>query len=134
MCSSSLAHALAAEQGQCVGRRRWPRRGAMVTDRYQHLRHHEDVAALLDWARGCGLPVIGVDNVPGSVPIEGQSLPEACILLFGTESEGLTAPARAGAERLVHISQYGSTRSISGGAVVAIAWHACVRQLAQPQY
>ena len=128
------ANAFAAEEVHIVGRRRWNRRGAMVTDRYQHLRHHEDVAALLDWARGRGLPVIGVDNVPGSVPIEAQLLPESCVLLFGTESEGLTAEARAGAEQLVHISQYGSTRSINAGAAAAIAMHVWIRQHARPQH
>jgi len=128
------ANAFAAEEVHIVGRRRWNRRGAMVTDRYQHLQHHEDVAALLDWARGRGLPVIGVDNVPGSVPIEAQSLPQACVLLFGTESEGLTAEARTGVELIVHISQYGSTRSINAGAAAAIAMHAWIRQHARPQH
>ena len=127
------ANAFAAERVHIVGRRRWNRRGAMVTDRYQHLQHHEDVAALLAWAAARDLPVIGVDNVPGSVPIEQESLPAACVLLFGTESEGLTSQARAGAERIVHISQYGSTRSINAGAAAAVAMHAWIRQHARPQ-
>ena len=32
-----------------VGRRRWNRRGAMVTDRYLHVHHHDDEAALFAW-------------------------------------------------------------------------------------
>src|SRR3954466_1302349 len=40
---------LAAEV-HIVGRRRWNRRGAMVTDRYQHVRHHDSVADLSVWA------------------------------------------------------------------------------------
>lgn len=35
-----------------VGRRRWNRRGAMVTDRYQHEHHHSSVADLVEWAAG----------------------------------------------------------------------------------
>ena len=90
------ANAFAAETVHIVGRRRWNRRGAMVTDRYQHVLHHEDVAGLLAWAAERGLPVIAVDNVPGSVPIEAFDLPERCVLLFGQEGPG---PDRGGARR-----------------------------------
>ncbi len=107
-----------------VGRRRWNRRGAMVTDRYLHVHHHADVAGLLAWAAGEGLPVVAVDNVPGSVPIETHPLPRECVLLFGTESAGLSAAALAGAEAVVHITQHGSTRSLNLGAAAAIAMYA----------
>src|ERR671916_2961632 len=63
------ANAFLAAEVHIVGRRRWNRRGAMVTDRYQHLRHHATVEALAAFAAGAGLPVLGVDNVEGSVPI-----------------------------------------------------------------
>ncbi|MDQ3628350.1 MAG: rRNA methyltransferase [Actinomycetota bacterium] len=115
-----------------VGRRRWNRRGAMVTDRYLHVHHHEDVEAFLGWARRAGLPVLGVDNLPGAVPLETAVLPEACVLLFGQEGPGLSRPARAGASATVSIAQFGSTRSINAGAAAAIAMHAWVRQHASP--
>ena len=35
------ANAFAVHTVHIVGRRRWNRRGAMVTDRYQHLAHHD---------------------------------------------------------------------------------------------
>lgn len=106
-----------------VGRRRWNRRGAMVTDRYLHEHHHPDIAALLSYARETGLVVVGVDNVPGSVPIESRDLPRKSLLLFGGEGPGLSAEARAGSEFLVHITQFGSTRSVNAGAAAAIAMH-----------
>jgi len=116
-----------------VGRRRWNRRGAMVTDRYLHVHHHPDVDALLEWAAtggdgGLALPVIGVDNVPGSVAIEQAVLPEACVLLFGQESVGLTPEAIAAADPVLHIAQFGSTRSMNAAAAAAIAMHTWVRQ------
>src|SRR5215217_3915270 len=37
------SNAFLAREVHIVGRRRWNRRGAMVTDRYQHIRHHETV-------------------------------------------------------------------------------------------
>jgi tRNA G18 (ribose-2'-O)-methylase SpoU len=107
-----------------VGRRRWNRRGAMVTDRYLHVHHHPDAVALAAWAAGAGLPVIGIDNVPGSVPLETYALPERCVLLFGQESLGLTPEAQAACTAVVHITQHGSTRSLNAGAAAAIAMHA----------
>lgn len=122
------ANAFLAAEVHVVGRRRWNRRGAMVTDRYQHIRHHADAAALADWATARGLPLIGVDNLPGSVPLETTALPAACVLLFGQEGEGLTPPARESCSSVLSIAQYGSTRSINAGAAAAIAMHAWIRQ------
>ncbi|WP_408636775.1 TrmH family RNA methyltransferase [Occultella aeris] len=122
------ANAFAAAQVHIIGRRRWNRRGAMVTDRYQHLRHHEDIETFAAWAAAEGLPIVGVDNIEGSVPIEGRALPSACVLLFGEESQGLTAAAQDASEVVVHITQYGSTRSINAGAAAAIAMHQWIVQ------
>jgi tRNA G18 (ribose-2'-O)-methylase SpoU len=126
------ANAFLAAEVHIVGRRRWNRRGAMVTDRYQHVRHHADVAGLLEFAAGEGLPVIGVDNHPGAVPLETAVLPERCVLLFGQEGPGLTAEARAAAALTVSIAQFGSTRSINAGVAAGIAMHAWIRQHAAP--
>ena len=83
------ANAFLAAEVHVVGRRRWNRRGAMVTDRYQHVRHHDDVDTLLAWADAAGLPVLGVDNLPGALPLETARFPRACVLLFGQEGAGL---------------------------------------------
>jgi tRNA G18 (ribose-2'-O)-methylase SpoU len=152
------ANAFNAAAVHVVGRRRWNRRGAVVTDRYQHVMHHPDVAGLLAWASAQtvhigyevraegvsgvhvgyevrdertsvgGLPVIGIDNLPGSVPIEGYAIPRECVLLFGQEGPGLSAEAHEGCDVVLSISQFGSTRSINAGAAAAIAMHTWVRQ------
>jgi tRNA G18 (ribose-2'-O)-methylase SpoU len=125
------ANAFNAAGVHIVGRRRWNRRGAMVTDRYLHVTHHPDAEALAEWARTAtpgGLPIVGIDNVPGSVPIEGYALPRECVLLFGQESTGLTAEAQAACDVVLHITQFGSTRSINAGAAAAIAMHAWATQ------
>lgn len=126
------ANAFLAAEVHVVGRRRWNRRGAMVTDRYGHVRHHPDVAALAGWAEGAGLPLLGVDNQPGSEPLETVELPRACVLVFGQEGPGLSAAARDACGRTLSIAQYGSTRSINAGAAAAIAMHAWVRRHADP--
>ncbi|MEO6791100.1 MAG: TrmH family RNA methyltransferase [Ornithinibacter sp.] len=127
------ANAFNAAAFHIVGRRRWNRRGAMVTDRYQHEHHHDTVDDLVAWAAtasadGNGIPVIGVDNLPGSVPLETFDLPRECVLLFGQEGPGLSDGARAACSAVVHIEQFGSTRSINAGAAGAVAMHAWVRR------
>ncbi len=122
------ANAFNAASVRVVGRRRWNRRGAMVTDKYLHVEHHDDAASLAEWAASEGLPVVGVDNLPGSVPLETFDLPRACVLLFGQEGAGLSDAARAACGATVSIAQFGSTRSINVGAAAAIAMHAWVRR------
>jgi tRNA G18 (ribose-2'-O)-methylase SpoU len=122
------ANAFLAAEVHIVGRRRWNRRGAMVTDRYQHLRHHADVAGLAAWAAAERLVLVAVDNAPGAAALETAELPERCVLLFGQEGPGLTAEARAAADRTVSIAQFGSTRSINAGVAAGIAMHAWIRQ------
>jgi tRNA G18 (ribose-2'-O)-methylase SpoU len=122
------ANAFAAAAVHIVGRRRWNRRGAMVTDRYQHVSHHPDVATLAAFARAEGLTVVAVDNTPGSTRLEDTELPRRCVLLFGQEGPGLTDEAHAMADSVVSIAQFGSTRSINAGVAAGIVMHAWVRR------
>ncbi|SQG63344.1 rRNA methylase [Corynebacterium renale] len=122
------ANAFAVDTVHIVGRRRWNRRGAMVTDRYQHLMHHDTVSEVLAWAAEHGLQVVAIDNTPGSVPLETASLPENCLLLFGQEGPGVTPEAQQGAVMTCSIAQFGSTRSINAGVAAGIAMHAWIRQ------
>ncbi|WP_285610875.1 TrmH family RNA methyltransferase [Actinokineospora globicatena] len=122
------ANAFTARAVHIVGRKRWNRRGAMVTDRYQHIHHHPTVESFVEAVRGLGLTVVGVDNTPGSVPVETASLPRDCVLLFGQEGPGLTAAAKEGADMLVSIAQFGSTRSINAGVAAGIVMHAWIRE------
>ncbi|WP_155369508.1 TrmH family RNA methyltransferase [Catellatospora vulcania] len=126
------ANAFLAAEVHIVGRRRWNRRGAMVTDRYQHVRHHDSIASFAAWARGAGVAVIGIDNLPGSVPLETTTLPRHCALLFGQEGPGLSEAARAACDQMYSIAQYGSTRSVNAGVASAVAMHAWIRAYAGP--
>jgi tRNA G18 (ribose-2'-O)-methylase SpoU len=115
-----------------LGRRRWNRRGAMVTDRYLHVHHHPDVAAFTGAMAADGYAIVGVDNLPGSVPLESTRLPEKVCLVFGSEGPGLTDELAAACRQLVAISQYGSTRSLNAGAAAAIAMYHWTLQWASP--
>jgi tRNA G18 (ribose-2'-O)-methylase SpoU len=122
------ANAFLASEVHIVGRRRWNKRGAMVTDRYQHVRHHGAIEEFVEWCAQRNLPVIGIDNLPGAQPLERFALPYDCVLLFGQEGPGLSEPARAGCAAVCSIAQFGSTRSINAGVASGIAMHAWIRE------
>jgi tRNA G18 (ribose-2'-O)-methylase SpoU len=127
------ANAFLAATVHIVGRRRWNRRGAMVTDRYQHVLHHPDLDDLVAWADDRGLPLLGIDNLPGAEPLETFPMPRECVLVFGQEGPGLSDAARSACARTLSIAQFGSTRSINASAAAAIAMHSWVRQHSSPR-
>ena len=104
------ANAFLAEEVHIIGRRRWNRRGAMVTDRYQHIRHHATIEDFAQWAKEHDLPIVAIDNTPGCVPLETAELPQR------------------EASMTCSIAQFGSTRSINAGVAAGIAMHAWIRQ------
>jgi len=122
------ANAFLAAGVHIVGKRRWNRRGAMVTDRYLHVEHHATIEQFIEWAAHEGLPIIGIDILPGAVPIETTDLPERCVLLFGQEGPGLSMDAREACDMVCSIAQFGSTRSINAGVASGIAMHKWIEQ------
>lgn len=122
------ANAFGADTVHIIGRKRWNKRGAMVTDRYQHVVHHETVADFVTWAHAEQLPILAIDNVPGCVRIETFAIPERCVMLFGQEGPGLSPEAIEAADAVLEISQFGSTRSINASAAAAVAMHSWVVQ------
>ena len=127
------ANAFLASSVHIVGNKRWNKRGAMVTDRYQHVLHHPTIEDFVEWSKTAGeggkpIPIIAIDNVPGCKQLETSKLPKECILLFGQEGPGLSQPALDAADQVLEISQFGSTRSINASAAAAIAMHTWVMQ------
>jgi len=120
------ANAFLAREVIIVGRHRWNRRGAMVTDRYQHIRHVPSIVELA--TTSSDYAIVAIDNLPGARPLERAELPANALLLFGQESTGLTAEARAVATAVYSIAQFGSTRSINAGVAAGIAMHTWIRQ------
>ncbi|WP_406715899.1 TrmH family RNA methyltransferase [Trueperella pyogenes] len=116
-----------------VGRRKWNRRGALVTDRYLDIYHQPDANALASWAAETGYTLVAVDNTGDTQPIENAVLPERAVLVFGQESVGISDELRAVCPLAVYIPQYGSTRSLNVAAAAAIAQHEWVRQHRTPR-
>lgn len=111
-----------------VGKRGWNRRGAMVTDRYLHLHHHETVSDFVGWSQRSDIPIIGIDNVPGSLPLEAAVLPQSCVLYLGQEGPGLSPEGISACTVIYDIAQRGSTRSMNASAAGSIAMYAWALQ------
>lgn len=122
------ANAFLAKEVHIVGNRRWNRRGAMVTDRYQHLRYHADATELAGYLHEQDVRLWGVDNLPGSLHLEDTPLPRRVCFLFGQEGPGLSEQARNACAATFSIAQFGSTRSINASVAAAVAMHAWVRE------
>lgn len=125
------ANGLGVRHVHIVGRRRFNRRGAMVTDRYLHLHFHENAVALADYAHEKRLTIVGMDNLPRAQALETCKLPARCLMIFGEESQGITSDIQEILDLLVQITQYGSTRSLNVGHAAAISMWAWV--LAHPR-
>lgn len=111
-----------------IGKRRWNRRGAMVTDKYLQLYHHETVMIFADWVADSGLTPLGIDNIAGSQPLASSTLPPSAMLIFGQEGPGLSAEMQAICQGIIAIEQFGSTRSVNVGVASGIIMYEWVRR------
>ena len=124
------ANAFLAAEVHIVGERRWNRRGAMVTDRYQHVRHHPTVADLRGYLDALAepVPLRGIDNLPGSQHLETMTVPRRGLLPLRPGGPGPVRGRPAACAGTFSIAQFGSTRSINASAAAAIAMHTWVRE------
>ena len=120
------ANAFNAAGVHIIGRRQWNKRGAMVTDRYMDVFYHAGVADFVAVVKD--MHIVGVDNVEGSKPLTGLSLPENVVFVFGSEGPGLSKEMIAASEQLVRIEQFGSTRSINVGVASGIVMYCWLQQ------
>lgn len=111
-----------------IGRKQWNKRGAMKTDAYLHLTYHQTTEDFFEAMQKAGREVIAVDIVEGAVPLGETVLPENAVLVFGAEGPGLSKELLARARKVVHIEQFGSTRSVNVGVASGIAMYAWVQQ------
>ncbi len=122
------ANAFNVKKVHVIGRRQWNKRGAMKTDTYLHLEYHADAAQFLEAMNLRDRQVYAIDIVPRSVPLGSVKFAQNAVLVFGSEGDGLSDNLLNGAERVVHIEQFGSTRSINVGVAAGIAMYAWVQQ------
>lgn len=122
------ANAFNAAGIHIIGRRHWNRRGAMKTEAYMNIFHHETVMEFIDWAKQNNLKLIAVDNQKGSKKLNEIELEKGSILVFGNESDGLSKEMVEACKEMVAIEQFGSTRSVNVGVASGILMYEFVRR------
>lgn len=122
------ANAFNVRSVHIVGKRHWNRRGAMATEKYLEVHHQPDVKSLYEWAKDNKLTIVGIDNIDGSKNITEHKLLPNTLMIFGQEGPGLSDEMQSICSVVLHIKQYGSTRSINVGSAGAIAMYEWVRQ------
>ncbi len=122
------ANAFGVRRVHVVGRRQWNKRGAMATDKYLHVEYHESVENFKAAMTDRNIQIFAIENNCDSDSLFETKLPEKACLLFGQEGPGLSEEAIKIADRVVHIDQFGSTRSMNVGHAAAIAMYEWARQ------
>ena len=122
------ANAFNAAGIHIIGRRHWNRRGAMKTEAYMNIFHHETVVEFIGWAKRNNLKLIAIDNQKGSKKLNEIELEKGSILVFGNESDGLSKEMVEACKEMVAIEQFGSTRSVNVGVASGILMYEFVRQ------
>jgi tRNA G18 (ribose-2'-O)-methylase SpoU len=115
------ANAFNAKEVFYVGTKKWDRRSAVGVHNYtevQWISDIEDFKKLKD-----RYVIVGIDNVPGSVPISTYSFPENTLMVFGEEGTGLTPGMQALCKDIVYIEMFGSVRSLNCGTASGIAMY-----------
>lgn len=122
------ANAFNVAKVHIIGRKQWNKRGAMKTDAYLHLYYHQTPADFFDAMKENNKEVIAVDIVKGAMPLGEVELPRNAVLVFGAEGPGLSEDLLQRASKIVHIEQFGSTRSVNVGVASGIAMYAWIQQ------
>lgn len=122
------ANALNVNKIHIIGRRQWNKRGAMVTDVYMNIEYHKSIEEFIDAMKRADLQVTAVDIVPGAKPLTEVALPLRSVLVFGSESDGISSELQQAAHQVVHIEQFGSTRSLNVGVAAGIVMYEWARR------
>lgn len=121
------ANAFGAKEVFYIGKKRWDRRGAVGTQNYTSVNYIESLDDLKSLKEK--YVFVGVDNLEGSISIEKFDWPKNTLMIFGEEGFGLTKEILELCNHLVHITQYGSVRSLNAGVASGIAMYDLTNKL-----
>ena len=124
------ANAFNVARVHIIGKRKYNRRGAMVTDKYLHIDHFATVEEFIADARARGMKLVAIENNrPESKPLQKAKIEPNSILIFGSESDGISQELLEKVDQCFYIEQLGSTRSINVGCASAVAMYEATRRL-----
>lgn len=115
------ANAFNAKEVFYVGEKKWDKRAAVGVHNYtevQWIPTIEEFKKLQD-----RYVIVGLDNVPGSVPLSSYHWDRNTLMVFGEEGTGLTPGMQSLCRDIVHIEMYGTVRSLNCGTASGIAMY-----------
>jgi tRNA G18 (ribose-2'-O)-methylase SpoU len=121
------ANAFNAREVFYIGDKKWDRRGAVGVYNYTEVQWLSTVDDLLKLQEK--YVIVGIDNVPGSVPLSTYHWEPNTLMVFGEEGTGLTPAMQSLCRDIVEIEMFGSVRSLNCGVASGIVMHDFTRQM-----
>lgn len=115
------ANGFNAEAVYYVGDKKWDRRAAVGVHNYTEVQWIPTIEELVSLSSR--YTFVGIDNVPGSVPMATYKWPTHPMMIFGEEGTGLTPAMMKLCQDIVHIDMFGSVRSFNCGCASAMAMY-----------
>ena len=116
-----VAHSFLVQEILLVGDEPYYERAAMGMQRYENLVKLPDEHALVTWARERKLPLIAFEREHARVDLWRAELPEACVMVFGSETSGVSEELLAQVDDIVAIPMYGINNSFPVTVAAGIA-------------
>ncbi len=116
-----VAHSFLVSEILLVGDAPFYQRAAMGMDRYENLVYLPDEAALLGWVKERNLPLVAFEREHASVDLWRAPLPANCVMVFGSETTGVSDDVLAAADSVVAIPMYGINNSFPVTVAAGIA-------------
>jgi len=121
------ANSFNVQKVHIIGKKKYNRRGAMCTDKYLKIVHHETLADFFATQEGRELVAIE-NNTPRAAALGEKQFKKNTTLIFGSENNGISAELLGRASDVRFIESFGSTRSVNVGVAAGIAMYEWVRQ------
>jgi len=115
------ANAFNAKEVFYVGDKKWDRRSAVGVHNYTEVQWMSTLDEFKKLQER--YVIVGLDNVPGSVPLSTYHWAPNTLMVFGEEGTGLTPGMQSLCKDIVHIEMFGTVRSLNCGTASGIAMY-----------
>ncbi len=116
-----VAHSFLVREILLVGDERFYERGAMGMDRYENIVLVPTEAEFIARVRAAGRPLLVFEKDAARVDLWHAELPDDCVMLFGSETAGVSPELLAAADQIIGIPMYGINHSFPVTVAAGIA-------------
>lgn len=116
-----VAHSFLVREILLIGTERYYERAAMGMARYEHIVELPDEATFLARARAESWKLVVFEKEVATANLWRAELPDECVMVFGSEVEGVPPEIVAAAHEVVAIPMYGINHSFPVAVAAGIA-------------